>query len=207
MMLSLSRTNKILTLWVLWLLALPANSATMMVLGDSISAAYKIPLESGWVSLLDERLERLYPGKYKVINASISGDTSAGGLARLPPLLEQHNPNVVVVELGGNDGLRGLPLTALQSNLQAIINRCREKGAEVVLVGVSLPVSYGEHFNRLFRKVFVDVAATNELELVFLGFDLLRDRNLVQEDGIHPTAEAQPILLDALWPALAPAGT
>ncbi|MAT50355.1 MAG: arylesterase [Porticoccaceae bacterium] len=184
------------------LLSLPAFPDTILVLGDSISAGYGIPSEKGWVNLLQQRLNGQYPGRYQVINASISGDTSAQGLARLPGLLDTHNPDQVVVELGGNDGLRGLPLSHMKDNLQAIIDLARERGADVVLVSVSLPASYGTRFNQLFEEVFASLAAVNGLPRVNLGFSLLNDRNLLQEDGIHPTQAAQPLLVDAVLPAL-----
>lgn len=182
--------------------ALFAN--TILVLGDSISAAYRIPVESGWVSLLQQRLEEHKPGHYTVVNASISGDTTAGGLNRLPPLLEQHKPDKVIVELGGNDGLRGLPLAGMRDNLQAIIDLSRQQGADVVLVSIELPTSYGRYFNQRFLQVFDELEKDNDLPRVSLGFKLLNDRNLIQEDGIHPTEEAQPLLLDAMWPVIAP---
>lgn len=181
-----------------------AFANTILVLGDSISAAYRIPVESGWVSLLQERLNSHKPGHYTVVNASISGDTTAGGLNRLPPLLEKHKPDQVIVELGGNDGLRGLPLAGMRDNLQAIIDLSRQQGADVVLVSIELPTSYGSHFNQRFLQVFDELEKANDIPRVSLGFKLLNDRNLIQEDGIHPTAEAQPLLLDVMWPVIAP---
>src|SRR5690606_1947520 len=177
---------------------------TILVLGDSISAAYRIPVESGWVSLLQERLDEHRPGHYTVVNASISGDTTAGALNRLPPLLEKHRPDQVIVELGGNDGLRGLPLKGMRDNLQAIIDLSRQQGADVVLVSIDLPTSYGSHFNQRFTQVYDELEKSNKLPRVSLGFKLLNDRNLIQEDGIHPTEEAQPLLLDVVWPLIAP---
>lgn len=181
-----------------------AFANTILVLGDSISAAYRIPIESGWVSLLQERLNSHKPGHYTVVNASISGDTTAGGLNRLPPLLEKHKPDQVIVELGGNDGLRGLPLKGMRDNLQAIIDLSRQQGAEVVLVSIDLPTSYGSHFNQRFTQVFDELEKSNNLPRVSLGYKLLNDRNLIQEDGIHPTEAAQPLLLDVVWPVIAP---
>lgn len=178
------------------------QAQTVLVLGDSISAAYKIPVESGWVNLLSQRLEEKYPGIYHVINASISGDTTAGGLSRLPALLEQYQPNILVVELGGNDGLRGLPLSRMKTNLQGIIDRAHSAGANVMLVSVNLPVSYGAFFNQRFSQVFSELAQANDLPMATFGFGVLRDQNLVQEDGIHPTEKAQPLLLEAVWPYL-----
>ena len=184
--------------------AAKSSAKTILVLGDSISAAYGIAVERGWVSLLQKRFDERHPGSYSVVNASISGDTTALGLRRLPPLLAQHAPDQVIVELGGNDGLRGLPLTNMRDNLQAIIDLCLDSGAEVVLVSIDLPPSYGAVFNDRYRAVFEELEKTNDLFRVSLGFNLLGDRDLVQADGIHPTAEAQPLLLDAVWPAVRP---
>ncbi len=181
---------------------LQALAETILVLGDSISAAYGIPLESGWVNLLEERLEKHYPGRYQVVNASVSGDTTAGGVNRLPPLLAEHEPDQVILELGGNDGLRGLPLPQMRQNLRAMVEMAREQGAEVVLVSVELPTSYGPLFQERFADVFETVAGNTGVSRVELGFDLLKSRELLQEDGIHPTAEAQPLLLEAIWPHL-----
>lgn len=175
---------------------------TILVLGDSISAAYRIPLEMGWVNLLRERLDTEYPNRYRVVNGSVSGDTTAQGLRRLPPLLETHSPDKVIVELGGNDGLRGLPLDQMRNNLQTIIDLSTEAGAEVILLSVALPASYGAFFNKRYLAVFDKLAATNELERVALDYSLIDDPDLIQDDGIHPTAEAQPLLLDAVWPVL-----
>lgn len=185
-------------------LCLPAlvRADTILILGDSISAAYGIPYDSGWVSLLEARLEREHPGVYQVVNASVSGDTTAGGLQRLPALLDQHKPDLVIVELGGNDGLRGMPLTQMENNLQQIVDLSREQGAAVVMMSIDLPRSYGAFFNRRFRQVFDSLEDRNNLPRISLGFDLLNDRSLVQDDGIHPTREAQPLLLEAAWPAI-----
>ncbi|MFA5630588.1 MAG: arylesterase [Porticoccaceae bacterium] len=182
--------------------ALPALSATLLVLGDSISAAYGIAVEDGWVSLLRERLQARHPARYEVVNASISGETTAGGLRRLPALLEEYNPDTVIVGLGGNDGLRGLPLQQMEDNLSRIVALSRAQGAEVVLLGIELPPSYGAAFNRRFQQVYRKVGDANDVPLVPLGFSLLKDRNMLQEDGIHPTEKAQPIILDQVWPLL-----
>jgi len=175
---------------------------TILVLGDSISAAYGIPRESGWVNLFQQRLDAHYPDKYQVVNASVSGDTTAGGLQRLPVLLEEHSPQQVIVELGGNDGLRGMSLKQMEDNLESIVTLSRAQGAEVLMLTIELPASYGVFFNRRFQQVFDRVHTRLDVPRVPLGFDLLNDRNLVQNDGIHPTAEAQLILVDAVWTAL-----
>lgn len=192
-------------LWLVLLFglcALKASATTILVLGDSISAAYRIPKEQGWVSLLQQRLDSDHPNRYQVINGSVSGDTTAQGLRRLPSLLEAHEPDKLVVELGGNDGLRGLPLSHMRDNLQAIIDLGKEAGADVILLGVALPASHGMVFNERYLAVFDSLAEINGLERVILGYDLLDDPSLIQDDGIHPTAEAQPLLLEALWPVL-----
>lgn len=175
---------------------------TILVLGDSISAAYGIPRESGWVNLFQQRLDAHYPDKYQVVNASVSGDTTAGGLQRLPVLLKEHSPQQVIVELGGNDGLRGMSLKQMEDNLESIVTLSRAQGAEVLMLTIELPASYGVFFNRRFQQVFDRVHTRLDVPRVPLGFDLLNDRNLVQNDGIHPTAEAQLILVDAVWTAL-----
>jgi len=193
--------GRVLAVW-LSITALPAMSGTILVLGDSISAGYGIALETGWVNLLRERLEENHPGRFRVVNASISGDTTAGGLQRLPPLLDKHAPDKVIVALGGNDGLRGLSLKEMESNLETIIAQCKEQGAEVVMVGIELPSNYGATFNRRFQQVYQTVAKRMAVPMIPLGFGLLNDRSLLQEDGIHPTAAAQGIILDEIWPAI-----
>ena len=176
-----------------------ARQETLLVVGDSISAAYGIPRESGWVALLDKRLTEKFPMMFDVVNASVSGETTAGGLVRLPDLLQQHAPDMVIVELGGNDGLRGMSLRQMQSNLQQIVELSGEQGAEVVLLSVKLPVSYGVHFNKLFAKSFEDIEQSSSVMHIGLGFGDLNDRNLLQADGIHPTEDAQPILFELIW--------
>ena len=181
-----------------------ASARTILVLGDSISSDYGIPLEAGWVNLLQERLEQHYPARYKVVNASISGETTAGGLRRLPALLEEHDPARVVVELGGNDGLRGMSPAHMERNLREIIEISREAGASVTLLSIELPPSYGVFFNRRFTGVFNRLEEELAVDRVSLGYDLLNDRDLLQSDGIHPTADAQPLLLERIWPAIDP---
>jgi len=189
---------------LLGLTPLWSTANTILVLGDSISAAYGIPRESGWVNLFKQRLDEHYPGQYQVVNASVSGDTTAGGLQRLPTLLEKHQPDQVIVALGGNDGLRGMSLTQMENNLEKIITQSRSQGADVLMLSIELPPSYGVFFNRRFQQVFDKIHARLNVPKVPLGFALLKDRNLLQNDGIHPTAEAQPILVDVVWTALFP---
>lgn len=188
--------------FLLW--AQGAMAGTLLVLGDSISAAFGLDTRQGWVSLLEQRLAA-EGFDYQVVNASVSGDTSAGGLARLPTLLAEHRPQLVIVELGGNDGLRGQPPAQLQQNLAAIIQGARESGARVLLLGMQLPPNYGARYNALFSQVYADVAGAAQVPL--LGFFLDGVGGvpaLMQGDGIHPNAAAQPRLLDNLWPQLKP---
>lgn len=195
------RITAVVTL-LLW--AQGAVAGTLLVLGDSISAAFGLDTRQGWVSLLEQRLAA-EGFAYRVVNASVSGDTSAGGLARLPTLLAEHRPQLVIVELGGNDGLRGQPPAQLQQNLAAIIQSSRESGARVLLLGMQLPPNYGARYNALFSQVYADVAGAAQVPL--LGFFLDGVGGvpaLMQGDGIHPNAAAQPRLLDNLWPQLKP---
>ncbi|MBB3142106.1 arylesterase [Halomonas organivorans] len=192
-------------LWALLvLMAAPAMAdqrPRLLVMGDSLSAAYGIERDAGWVSLLAERLE----GKAEVINASISGETSGGGAARLPELLRQHAPEIVLLELGGNDGLRGLPPGQLRANLAGMIEESQAAGAQVLLLGIDIPPNYGPAYRDAFTGVYDDLAERYEVALVpFLLKGVALDESLMQDDGIHPTAAAQPALLDNVWPALAP---
>lgn len=185
---------------------LPASEApTVLVVGDSLSAAHGIDREDGWVALLERRLQAFGPGEAKVVNASIGGDTTRGGLARLPEALEQHQPDIVIIELGGNDGLRGLPLQETRRNLAGMVERVLDHGARPLLLGVRLPSNYGQAFIERFQAVFREVANEYDIPLVpkFLA-GIAEDRTLMQSDGIHPSAAAQPRMLDNVWPKLAP---
>lgn len=174
----------------------------LLVVGDSISAAYGLSMERGWVQLLRGRLQsEHYP--YQVVNASITGDTTSGGRARLPGLLRQHRPAVVVVELGGNDGLRGGDLRAMRDNLDAMVTASLKAGARVLLVGMRMPPNYGPAYTRQFEAAYADVARAHKVPLVPFLFDGFGESNeLFQTDRIHPTAAAQPRLLDNIWPTL-----
>ena len=185
--------------------ALAADGApTILVWGDSLSAAYGIPLESGWTQLLQARLrEQGYP--HRVVNGSVSGETTAGGLSRLPAALKRHRPAVVVVELGGNDGLRGLPLQQLKANLMRLVRLSQQAGARVLLCEMQMPPNYGAAYTEGYRKAFADVARATGSPLVpFLLAPLLDRPGAFLEDGIHPSAGAQPQLLDGVWPVLQP---
>lgn len=184
----------------------PARAAnqTILVVGDSLSAAYHIPAESGWVTLLGERLKAQEPTHARaVVNASISGETTSGGLARLPALLATHKPGVVLVELGANDGLRGLPIDEIRANLGRIVASCRDQGAKVVLIGIELPINYGPQYRAGLRAVYRDIARDFNVPLVpFLLDGVADDAKLMQDDGLHPLPAAEPKLLDNVWPQL-----
>ena len=171
------------------------SAKTVLVLGDSLSAAYNMKLEAGWVHLLSERLGP----NHQVINASISGDTTAGGVNRLPAALKKHRPDIVILELGANDGLRGLKPQLLADNLGAMIDAAHEAGARVLLVGMRMPPNYGPAYTRRFAEVFADVAEAKKVPLVPFLLDGFADRpELFLPDGIHPTAEAQPRIVDTV---------
>lgn len=181
-----------------------AQAGTVLVVGDSISAAFGMDTRQGWVHLLDERM-RQEGFEHQLVNASISGDTSAGGAARLPALLAEHKPQLVIVELGGNDGLRGLPPGQLQQNLASMIDASRDAGAKVLLLGMRIPPNYGERYTTAFAKVFDDVAADKNVPLVpFLLEGVGGVTSLMQDDGVHPAVAAQPQLLENVWPTLKP---
>ncbi len=173
-------------------------------MGDSLSAAYGIPREAGWVHLLARRLESRAP-PIRVVNASVSGETSAGGRARLPALLAAHRPAILILALGANDGLRGLPPAEAGRNLEAMIRLARERGAAVLLVGMRLPPNYGGPYTRQFQALFADVARATRVPLVpFLLEGVASQQERFQADGLHPDAQAQPALLDNVWRQLAP---
>jgi acyl-CoA thioesterase-1 len=182
--------------------AAPPKNCKLMVHGDSLSAAYGLKREEGWVSLLEKKLsaDKI---DCAVVNTSISGETTAGGLARLPALLAQHKPSHVLLELGGNDGLRGLPLNEMNSNLLSMVNQAQQAQAQVLLIGVQIPPNYGRPYNEKFQQTFKDVAKAKRVALVPSLLEKLTDsREAFQADGIHPQASAQPALLDTVWPQL-----
>jgi len=181
-----------------------AAAPTILVLGDSLSAGYGLDREAGWVSLLQRRIEaESLP--YRVVNASISGDTTAGGLARLPAALDRHKPAWVLVELGGNDGLRALPVARMQDNLERIVKLCQDAGARTLLFEMRIPSNYGAAYTRQFTETFAKVAKSGEATLVpFFLAQVAEDPGLFQDDGIHPGPAAQPLMLDAVWQVLGP---
>jgi acyl-CoA thioesterase I len=182
-----------------------AGARTIIVLGDSLSAEYGLKRGTGWVALLEQRLAQRNVSA-KVVNASISGDTTSGGRSRLPALLRQHQPSHVIIELGGNDALRGLPLTMTRDNLAFMTRVSLEAGARVLLVGMQVPPNYGAAYTRDFAATFEDVAKTFKVPLVPFFLKGVADGPnplaLFQADRIHPTEAAQPIMLDNVWPAL-----
>lgn len=192
---------------VVFALAMPAMAGqqTLMVMGDSLSAAYGVPSDTAWVQLLRERLRKNGLSNWTVVNASISGETTDGGARRLPGLLDKHNPSVVIIELGGNDGLRGFPPKVTRSNLASMIEDVQRSGARAILVGMQIPPNYGQRYTRMFADIFPALSDSYNTLLVPFFLDGIYDQeNLMQDDGIHPTAEAQPMLLDNIWPVLKP---
>jgi acyl-CoA thioesterase-1 len=181
-----------------------ADPPVILVLGDSLSASYGLDRESGWVSLLEERLRDLGLPQ-RVVNASVSGDTTSGGLTRLDTLLEQNRPTLLVIELGANDGLRGLGFDVIRNNLVEMIGRGRAAGSEILLTGIRLPPNYGAAYTEGFQAVFHEVAKAEDVPLVpDLLAGVAEDWSLMQADGLHPTAEAQPRILENVWPVLEP---
>ena len=180
-------------------LSTSAWSTTVLVVGDSISAAYGLPERDGWVQLANDQ----FSDEVTFVNASISGDTTSGGLARLPEALERFNPSVVVIELGGNDGLRGYSLKDMRENLTAMIDASETAGASVLLLGMEIPSNYGTAYTRRFAQIFQKVADSTGVALVpFFLEPIATNRDYFQRDGVHPTAEAQPLLVEHVIPAL-----
>ncbi|MGE5131059.1 MAG: arylesterase [Sphingomonadaceae bacterium] len=195
--------------WVVIFVLGAASSAaaagkTILVYGDSLSAAYGLALDQGWVALLAKRLAA-EGYDYSVANASISGEITSGGLARLPQALARHRPAIVILELGANDGLRGLPLAQMKSNLDAMIREAQRAGAKVLLVGMRMPPNYGPDYTQRFAAVFTELAKARRVALVpFLLEGFAAREELFQGDRMHPTAEAQPLMLENVWRDLAP---
>jgi len=182
-----------------------AEAPVILVFGDSISAGYGLArVEQGWVELLKTRLKEQGYG-YQVVNASVSGETTAGGLARLPRALELHHPSIVILELGGNDGLRALPIAQMRANLTQMVTLAGAAGAKVLLLGMRMPPNYGPQYTEQFAMVFSDLAREKKVSLVpFLLTDIALTSTLLQGDDIHPNALGQPVLLENVWPQLKP---
>jgi acyl-CoA thioesterase I len=199
--------KRFLVLLILVFAGFPANADTpaILVFGDSISAGYGLArVEQGWVGMLRAKLKGEGYG-YQVVNASVTGETTAGGLARLPRALALHHPRVVILELGGNDGLRALPIDQMRSNLGRMVDLSVDSGAQVLLLGMRIPPNYGPEFTEKFFAVFADVARDKKAPLVpFLLNDIALSPNLMQADGVHPNELGQPKLLDNVWPRLRP---
>lgn len=179
------------------------QAASIVVFGDSISAAYGLEVEQGWVSLLEKRLQKSAGGPYKVFNASVSGETTSGGLSRLPAVLTKYQPDILILELGANDGLRGQPPALMQKNLIRMVSTAQAAGAQVVLLGMKIPPNYGRGYTQAFESVFSKVAEQHQLPLVpFFLQGVGGNPAMMQRDGLHPTAEAQSRLLENAWPVV-----
>lgn len=174
---------------------------TVMVLGDSISAGYGIEPQQAWVNLLQKRLDQQYPKQHKVVNASVSGETTSGALARLPKLLQTHKPNVVVIELGGNDGLRGQPPQMIQKNLVQLIQQSQKANATVIVLGMKMPPNYGTAYSTAFENNYKVVSQQYKVKLLpFFLEGVAGNKSLMQKDLVHPNSKAQPILLNLAYP-------
>lgn len=192
---------RFLFLVCLFLCAPIVSAKTILVLGDSLSAAYNMRIDQGWVYLLSKRLG----SEYKVVNASVSGETSAGGLTRLSPSLSNHQPDIVILELGANDGLRGLPLSQMKQNLTRMVELSQQAGAQVLLAAMQLPPNYGPIYNQRFHDVYHELQASHAIRLIpFLLEGVGGVDTLIQADGLHPNEKAQPIILNTIWQHLEP---
>ena len=193
---------------ILWVLLLPlftqiafAKQPTILVMGDSLSAGHGIKLEQGWVYLLQNDLAQ----QAKIVNASVSGETTSGGVIRLPTLLSTHMPDIVIIELGGNDGLRGQPLKIMQENLETMIKTSQAAGAKTILAGMQIPTNYGQRYTKQFKDTYPMLAQKHNASLIpFLLEGVATHSNFIQQDGIHPTAAAQPLILKNVLPVLMP---
>nr|ACY24788.1 TesA acyl-CoA thioesterase I [uncultured organism] len=178
-----------------------SGTTKILVMGDSLSAGYGIDIQKGWVTLLEKEITKKHA--VQIINASVSGETSSGGNTRLPALLAEHKPDIVILELGGNDGLRGQPLKLLEKNLQAMIDASKKIEAKVLLAGMQIPPNYGARYSNQFKELYPKLAEQNQLGLIpFLLAGIGGNETLVQRDGIHPTADAQPIIVKNVLPQL-----
>ncbi|MGH1537375.1 MAG: arylesterase [Gammaproteobacteria bacterium] len=180
-----------------------ASNNTILVLGDSLSAAYRIEIEHGWVNLMRDRLDNYSEDEqWNVVNASVSGETTAGGLARLPSLIDKHKPVLCIIELGANNGLRGQSIILMQDNLQDMISLCGKSGISLLL-GIKLPSNYGKKYTQAFHQVYIDLAKKNNILLVpFLLEGIALEDKFLQTDRLHPTVEAQKLILENVWPTI-----
>lgn len=189
---------------IISLMSMTATAKSIVVLGDSISAGYGIEVSQGWVALVRQKLNET-GGTYSIHNESISGDTTAGGLARIDRALSLHKPDIVIIELGANDGLRGLAPALIKSNLAEIARRAQQAGAKVLLLGMKIPPSYGKRYTDLFYTIYPQLAA--ELAVPYVPFimeDVALDKDMMQADRVHPNAKGQPFIADRVWPQLLP---
>jgi acyl-CoA thioesterase-1 len=194
----------VLSLWTLQGLQAQTDKPVILVFGDSLSAGYRMEEAQGWVALLADKLAA-QNSPFEVMNASVSGETTVGGLARLPAALATHQPAVVILELGGNDGLRGLPVANIRQNLVEMVKLSQAAGAKVILAGMQIPPNYGPRYTGPFAAQFGEIAAEFELPLIpFLIDGIPQQPELMQDDDIHPRAEAQPLIVDIVWPVLEP---
>lgn len=183
----------------------PPPTAVVLVWGDSLSASYRMDEQQGWVALLEKKLEAEGLAGWRVVNGSVSGETTAGGLARLPAMLASTSPDIVILELGGNDGLRGLPVPTIRENLAQMIKLSQDAGARVLLSGIQIPPNYGPRYTGPFYAQYTELAEQYGLALIpFLLDGIAENAELMQDDGIHPTAEAQPLIVEIVWPVLNP---
>ena len=201
------RWNKLVALFFLLLVGLPGSvsASTILVWGDSLCAAYGMRVEQGWVALLESRLLSESSPASNIVNGCISGETSSGGLNRLPAALEVHQPDILILGLGSNDGLRGQPLGQLKNNLRQMIELARAEGAQVLLLGNRIPPNYGAPYTDGFARVYAELSSSEEVPLVpFLLDRVATDFSLLMVDGLHPRPEAQTLLLENVWPYLEP---
>ena len=190
-----------LAMFSLCLIPAVVSAKTIMIVGDSISAAYGMQAEQGWVYLLQKRLDQQYPKKHKVVNASVSGETSSGAVARFPKLLQTYKPQIVVIELGGNDGLRGQSPLLIQKNLANLIQQSQQAKATVVVLGMKIPPNYGTAYSQAFEKNYSIVSQQYKVKLMpFFLTGVAGNKNLMQSDLVHPNAKAQSILLNNAYP-------
>ena len=179
-----------------------AEPPTVLVFGDSLSAGYGVDVDQTWVALLQSRLKS-QGYEHRVINASISGETTQGGMTRIKPALDNFSPDLVILELGGNDGLRGFPANVIKDNIQTMIDTSRDHGATVVILGIKIPTNYGPRYRQAFENIYSELAT--ELDVLWIEYfmeGVALNEELMQDDGVHPTTEAQPVLLDNAWPVI-----
>jgi acyl-CoA thioesterase-1 len=196
--------KRLLICFVILLFGQAASASTLLVMGDSLSAAYNLRQEAGWVSLLETQLSQTHPN-IKVVNASISGETTQGGLSRFPQLLTEHKPSWVILELGANDALRGYPLSQTSQNLAVMVEQAQEVDAKVVIVGNHIPQNYGKRYTEMFFNLYKKIADKYQLAYVpFMLEGVALDKSLMQDDGVHPNKQGQPIILNNILPYLQP---